>query len=116
MYALLTWSRDATAHILTGVLIAFAIAGAIVHVLHYRMREIIVLPRSPGTLASAAAFTAGSNVGDMLGGYYDEATLTRILKDKRFKIDKMTGRIVMEGDAGYGTGTPLLSNRQKLDT
>lgn len=78
------------------------------------MREVVVLPRSPGTLASAAAFTARSNVGDVLDGNFDERTMTRVLKDKRFKIDKMTGRIVMEGDEGYSTGTPLLSHPPKL--
>ena len=101
-------SRDATAHILTGVLIAFTILGTIVHVIHYRTRAAIILPRRPGTIASAAAFTARSNVGDVLDGHRDEVALERILKNKRFKIDKLTGRIVMEGDDGYGTGTPLL--------
>jgi hypothetical protein len=98
-----------TTHILTGTLIAYAILGAFVHIKHYRTRELVILPRRAGTLASAAAFTARSNVADVLDGHLNELELSRVLRDKRFKIDKMTGKIVMEGERGYGTGTPLLS-------
>ncbi|KAF8521330.1 hypothetical protein JB92DRAFT_2785803 [Gautieria morchelliformis] len=100
-----------TTHILTGALFAYAILGTAIHVMHYRTRELIVLPRNPGTLASAAAFTARSNVADVLDGHLNEVELSRVLRDKRFKIDKTTGRIVMEGEKGYGTDTPLLSPR-----
>lgn len=77
--------------------------------MHYRMRDLVILPRRPGTIASAAAFTVRSNVGEVLDGHLDEGSLARILKDKRFKIDKMTGRIVMEGDEGYNAVSPMIS-------
>jgi hypothetical protein len=98
------------------VLFVFAIVGAAIHVLHYHMRDVIILPRSPGTLASAAALTARSNVGDVLDGNLDEQEIVRILKGKRFKIDRMTGRIVMEGDEGFSTGTPLLTLSPKRES
>lgn len=73
------------------------------------MRDLVVIPRRPGTLASAAAFTARSNVGDVLDGHLDEAALTRVLEHKRFRIDRNTGRIVMEGHGGLDTALLPLS-------
>lgn len=40
------------------------------------MRDIVILSRSPDTLASTAAFTAGLNVGDVLDGNFDERAMT----------------------------------------
>jgi hypothetical protein len=105
--------RDVTVHILTGVLVVFAALGVVIHVLHYRMRDLVILPHRPGTLASAAFYTARSDVGDVLDGYLDEAALERVLKNKRFRTDKSTGRIVMEGEEGFETGDAVPPNRRK---
>ncbi|GJJ15219.1 hypothetical protein Clacol_009495 [Clathrus columnatus] len=73
----------------------------LVHYFHARSRDRVILLREPGTIASAAAYTARSNIADFMDPYADGAALNRLLKDKRFRIDKATGRIVMEGDYGY---------------
>src|SRR5882724_2642 len=106
--------RSATAHILTAVLISFIILGGAIHYLHFRMRDRVVIPRSPGTIASAAAFTARSNMSDVLDGHLDEAALRRALQHKRFGIDKRTCRIVMEGDRGLDAGEETLLNPWKV--
>jgi len=87
---------DVTAHILTGVLIFFAFLGAFIHYSHAHLRSRVILPLQPGTLASAAAFTARSNVGQLLDGNLDERKLHELLRDKRFRMDKDTGRVVWD--------------------
>ncbi|KAF8517011.1 hypothetical protein BU17DRAFT_50207 [Hysterangium stoloniferum] len=104
---------ELTTHILASILVLFACLGAVVHVLHSRSRELVVIPRQPGTIASAVAFTARSNIADVIDDNIDERTLTRVLKDKRFRIDKTTGRIVMEGEAGFEDGAVVPIDRHK---
>ncbi|KAF8518276.1 hypothetical protein BU17DRAFT_66517 [Hysterangium stoloniferum] len=102
-----------TTHILAGVLVLIALSAGIVHVLHHHARDLVIIPRQPGTIASAAAFTARSNIGDVIDGNIDEKTLIRVLKDRRFRIDKSTGRIMMEGEEGFEYGAAVPIDRRK---
>jgi len=106
---------ELTTHILASVLVLFVFFATIVHVLHYRSRELVVIPREPGTIASAAAFTARSNIANVIDGNIDEKSLIRVLKDKRFGMDKTTGSIMMEGAAGFEDGDRQQSVFRRTD-
>ncbi|KIJ35111.1 hypothetical protein M422DRAFT_34811 [Sphaerobolus stellatus SS14] len=89
---------DVTVHILVVVLIFFAILGSYIHIQHRKLRDRVILPLQPGTLASAAAFTARSNVSDLLDAKFDDKQLQEVLRHKRFKMDRETGQIVLDAD------------------
>lgn len=88
---------DVAAHILSGILLLFSALAGFIHRRHYQIRDNIILPLQPGTLASAVAFTAGSDVSKLFEPNADQRRLKEILKEKRFTLDRSSGRVVVTG-------------------
>ena len=91
-------------HLLSVGLIVFGILGVVIHFLHKSEREPLILQHSPGTIASAVAITSDSDFGQLIHGHQRTEDIIQALRDKRFRIDRTTGKIVVEGEAGYETG------------
>ncbi|KIJ47062.1 hypothetical protein M422DRAFT_249378 [Sphaerobolus stellatus SS14] len=88
---------DIVVHFLSTVAILFSVLAVFIHRRHYAIRDDIVLPLEPGTLASAIAFTTNSDVNHLLNANVDEAKIKEILKDKRFALDRASGRVIVVG-------------------
>lgn len=95
------------------VLAAF---GTALHLSHARSRRILTLAAAPGTIASAVSLGAGaSELGAALAGAHRLEDMRAALQDKRFRIDRATGRIVVEGEAGFEDAVSPLWGRATFE-
>ncbi|KAI0264713.1 hypothetical protein BC834DRAFT_252038 [Gloeopeniophorella convolvens] len=92
---------DVAVHLLAVGMLVLALFGTIMHTLHKHDRRGLRLQHEPGTLASAAAFTAQTPMAEMLNGRQRPEEISEALKGRRFRIDPRSMKIVTEGDAGY---------------
>ncbi|KZT22786.1 hypothetical protein NEOLEDRAFT_1137597 [Neolentinus lepideus HHB14362 ss-1] len=95
------WLSAVAVHLLTTALIILAFFGTIVQLLHRGDREHLRLAHEPGTIASAVVVGAQTNMGDLLAGRQRKEDIIQALRDKRFRINTRTMKIVMEGEEGY---------------
>ncbi|KAA1473042.1 hypothetical protein DENSPDRAFT_218676 [Dentipellis sp. KUC8613] len=96
------WIDDVAAHLLVVALLMLAFFGTLIQILHRHDRRDLRLLQPPGTLASAAAITASSNISSLLDGQLRPEDMGRALKDRRFRIDPETMKVVMDMDGGEG--------------
>lgn len=89
------------AHIEAVALLVVALVGAFVQILHYYSRQKLRLRHEPGTIASAVSIGADTTLAHLLNGQQEENDFVRALRDKKFRIDPQTMKIVMQGDKGY---------------
>lgn len=82
-------------------MLSLAFFGTIVHLFHRKDRRDLRLNHEPGTIASAVSIGAQTQVGNVLAGRQDERDISEALKNKRFRINPGTMKIVMEGEEGY---------------
>ena len=92
-------------HLLAVAMFVLAIFGTILHLWHRQERQVLTLATAPGTIASAVAIGGQTGVGNVLAGRRRPEDLQEALRDKRFRIDTKTNKIVMEGEAGYEDAT-----------
>lgn len=88
-------------HLLATAILSLAFFGTIVHLFHRKDRRDLRLNHEPGTIASAVSIGAQTQVGNVLAGRQDERDISEALKNKRFRINPGTMKIVMEGEEGY---------------
>ena len=86
---------------LTTALLIFGFFATIVHLFHRAERRYLKLRHGPGTIASAVSIGAQTGVGDILAGRHAEGDIEEALWNKKFRIDPVTMKIVMEGEDGY---------------
>ncbi|KZT34086.1 hypothetical protein SISSUDRAFT_318122 [Sistotremastrum suecicum HHB10207 ss-3] len=96
-------------HILAAALVILGCLGFIVHLYHKKLREPLALHHSPGTIASAVAITANSDFGNLMHGKQQEKEIVQALRNKRFKLDRSTGKIVLDREGS------LDDDPEKLD-
>jgi len=82
-------------------MLVLAIFGTIMQIWHRRQRQILFLGHEPGTIASAVSIGAQTGVGSVLSGRLGTKEMEAVLSDKRFRIDKESGKIVMDGEDGF---------------
>ena len=82
-------------------MIVLACFTAIIHILHRHDRRDLRLLHEPGTLASAAAFTAQTNIASLLDGRQLPEEMSNALRNRRFRIDPVSMKVVMEGTSGF---------------
>lgn len=82
-------------------MLLLAFFGTIVHLFHREDRRDLRLNHEPGTIASAVSIGAQTQVGNVLAGRQDERDISEALKNKKFRINPETMKIVMEGEEGY---------------
>ncbi|KAI0058622.1 hypothetical protein BV25DRAFT_1810416, partial [Artomyces pyxidatus] len=95
------WLSDVAVHLLAAGMLILAFFGAVIHVLHRYDRRDLHFQHQPGTLASAAAFTAQTPMASLLDGRQRKEDITSALQNRRFRIDLRTMKVVMEGEPGY---------------
>lgn len=97
-----TISRDVAVHLLAVGMLLLSVFGTIMHLLHRHDRRGLRLLHEPGTLASAAAFTAQTPMAELLDGRQRPEEIDQALRNLRFRIDPHRMKIVMtEGEPGF---------------
>jgi len=91
---------DIVVHLEAVVLLVIALVGAFVQVFHRYSRRQLRLQHIPGTIASAISIGAESNLAQLLNDQ-QEQNFGSALRDKQFRIDPRTMKIVMQGEDGY---------------
>jgi len=91
---------DVAVHLEAVLLLVIALVGAFVQVFHQRSRRQLRLQHIPGTIASAISIGAETNLAQLLNDQ-QEQNFGRALRNKQFRIDPQTMKIVMQGENGY---------------
>ncbi|KII91113.1 hypothetical protein PLICRDRAFT_155954 [Plicaturopsis crispa FD-325 SS-3] len=97
------WLSDVAVHLLVTAMLMLAFFGTILHLFHRTDRRDLVLNHQPGTIASAVSIGAQTNIGNILAGRQTTEDIIQALRDKKFRIDPHTMKIIMEGEEGYET-------------
>lgn len=84
-----------------GVLLAIAFTTAVLQLLHRQSRKDLRLRHQPGTIASAVSFGAQTDLADLLHGQQEQDDFIRALRNRKFRIDPRTMKILIEGESGY---------------
>lgn len=100
-------------------MLILAVFGTIVHIFHIEDRRFLRLTHEPGTIASAVSIGAQTGVGDVLAGRQDQDDIKEALRNKKFRINPVTMKIVMEGEEGYETAaaptSPMYRRKSVLE-
>ena len=86
-------------------MLLLAFCATIVHFFHRESHRHLRFRHEPGTIASAVSIGARTEVGEVLAGRHAEEEIKEALKNKKFRIDPVTMKIVMEGEYGYESAT-----------
>ncbi|GLB39261.1 hypothetical protein LshimejAT787_0604230 [Lyophyllum shimeji] len=97
------WLSDTAVHLLAAAMLLLAFFGTLVHLFHRADRRRLRLRHEPGTIASAVSIGAQTGMGNLLAGRQDQREITQALRNKKFRIDPETMKIIMEGEEGYET-------------
>ncbi|EIM82094.1 uncharacterized protein STEHIDRAFT_65902 [Stereum hirsutum FP-91666 SS1] len=92
---------DIAVHLLSAGMLTLSLFTVVVQLLHKRSRQDLRLLHQPGTLASAASFTASTGTAALLDGQQRREDLYKALRDRKFRINPVTNKIVMEGEPEY---------------
>jgi len=96
-------------------MLLLAFCATIVHFFHQEDRRHLHFRHEPGTIASAVSIGARTGVGEVLAGRHAEKDIKDALKNKRFRIDPITMKIIMEGEYGYESATSPKSRRSVFE-
>ncbi|KAF9254629.1 hypothetical protein L218DRAFT_885862, partial [Marasmius fiardii PR-910] len=90
-------------HFLTALLLLIAVISIFIHLTHTYSRRNLHLRHLPGTIASAVSIGGGTSTSALLSEYTSskQDDLKSALRERRFRIDPRTMKIVMEGEEGY---------------
>jgi len=91
---------DVAVHLEAAVLLVVALVGAFVQVFHRYSRRQLRLQHEPGTIASAISIGAETNLAQLLNDPHEE-NFSQVLRNKQFRIDPRTMKIMVQGDDGY---------------
>ncbi|KAJ7638599.1 hypothetical protein FB45DRAFT_827076 [Roridomyces roridus] len=106
-FQLRLWLTSTAVHILTALFLTLAVACAVIHILHRYERQDLNLLHQPGTIASAVSIGAETEMGQLLAQQRNEGEIRQALRDRKFRIDPYSMRIIMNDEEGYEkVGTP----------
>lgn len=94
---------DVAVHIEVVALLAVALIGGCIQIVHRQSRRDLHLLHEPGTIASAVSIGARTDLANLLDGRQEEDDLVKALQNKKFRIDPRTMKIIMQGETGYET-------------
>ncbi|KAF9521556.1 hypothetical protein CPB83DRAFT_865412 [Crepidotus variabilis] len=92
---------DVATHLLAVAMLVLAFFATIVHVFHREDRRFLRLAHEPGTIASAVSIGAQTGVAEVLADRQGGRDMKEALRNKKFRFDPTSNKIVMEGEAGY---------------
>ncbi|KDR73215.1 hypothetical protein GALMADRAFT_142353 [Galerina marginata CBS 339.88] len=107
------WLSDVPVHLLATAMSILAFFATIVHIFHMEDRRYLRLKHEPGTIASAVSIGAKTGVGEVLAGRQGGSDIKEALRNRRFRIDPVSMKIVMEGEYGYETAASPTSPTSK---
>lgn len=91
---------DVATHLLSVGMLLLSLFGTIMHLLHRHDRRGLRLLHAPGTLASAASFTAQTPMAELLDGRQRPEEINQALQNLRFRMDPLRMKIVTDGEPG----------------
>jgi len=116
LQVLITSFSALATHLLAAGLFVVGLCCIGIQLFHRIDREGLSLKHEPGTIASAVSIGGNTGVGVVLAGRQDEKEIKDALKDKKFKMDPVTNKLVMEGETGYeALGTPMANKRRSVN-
>jgi len=95
------WFTNLATHLLVADFLVISLLGLAVFILHRPARQSLRLPYVPGTIAAAVSMAGRSAVTSVLADARREEDLSSSLRDKRFRLNPVTMKIIMEGESGY---------------
>ncbi len=95
-------------------MLLLAVSATYIQVFHRDDRQLLHLKHEPGTIASAVSIGAHTGMGELLADSQGEDEMDKILRDKKFRIDPKTMKIVMEGEEGYDDATSPAERRRSI--
>jgi len=75
----------------------------LVQLSHRQARRGLRLGHEPGTIASAMSIGAQTDVANLLDGRTRKEDISEALRNRKFRIDPVSMKLVMEGEEGYDT-------------
>lgn len=84
------------------------------HIFHREDRRFLRLSQEPGTIASAVSIAAQTGLSEVLADRQGDQDIEEALKDKKFRIDSNTNKIIMEGEYGYEDAASPLFRRKSV--
>jgi hypothetical protein len=95
------WLNAVAVHIGAAALIVVALMGGCIQIAHAYSRRNLRLHHRPGTIASAVTIGAQTSLANILHGQQEEKDIMQALRDKKFRIDPRTMKILTLGERGY---------------
>ncbi|KAL9709934.1 hypothetical protein Ac2012v2_006994 [Leucoagaricus gongylophorus] len=95
------WLSNTAVHLLTTAMLLLAFFATLIQLFHRYDSRQLSLRHMPGTIASAVSIGAQTGMGELLAGRQKAEEFERVLRNKKFKIDPQTMKIIMEGEEGY---------------
>ncbi|KDQ22240.1 hypothetical protein PLEOSDRAFT_1086950 [Pleurotus ostreatus PC15] len=92
---------DVSVHVLATFMLLLAFLSTFIQIWHRFSRRNLRLRHEPGTIASAVAIGGQTSAGELLSGQRSEKDLSNVLRGKKFRIEPLTMKIIMEGEDGY---------------
>ncbi|KAF5390631.1 hypothetical protein D9757_002631 [Collybiopsis confluens] len=92
---------DVSVHLLAIAMLLLVFFGTIAQLFHRFDRRHLHLRHEPGTIASAVSIGGQTGMGQLLAGRQDQRGMDEVLANKKFRIDPITMKIIMEGEDGY---------------
>jgi hypothetical protein len=92
---------DVAIHIEVAVLLSLAFITTVVQLLHRDSRKDLRFRHQPGTIASAVSIGAQTDLANLLHGQQEQNDLIKALRNKKFRINPLTMKILTEGESGY---------------
>ncbi|KAF9444645.1 hypothetical protein P691DRAFT_836023 [Macrolepiota fuliginosa MF-IS2] len=108
------WLSDTAVHLLTTAMLLLAVFGTLIQLFHRHDRRQLHLQHEPGTIASAVSIGAQTGMGELLAGRQRTEEIDDILRDKKFRIDPRTMKIIMEGEDGYEIAQSPMDRRKSI--
>ncbi|KXN84108.1 hypothetical protein AN958_00433 [Leucoagaricus sp. SymC.cos] len=108
------WLSDVAVHLLTTAMLLLAFFATLVQLFHRYDRRQLRLKHVPGTIASAVSIGAQTGMGELLASRQRAEEIDHILRDKRFRIDPRTMKIIMEGEEGYEIAASPMDRRRSI--
>ncbi|KAF9521812.1 hypothetical protein CPB83DRAFT_921888, partial [Crepidotus variabilis] len=107
---------DVATHLLAVAMFILAFFATIVNIFHREDRRFLRLAHEPGTIASAVSIGAQTGVAEVLADRQGERDIKEALRNKKFRFNTVSNKIMMEGEEGYEDATGTASRRHSALT
>ncbi|KAJ7774308.1 hypothetical protein DFH07DRAFT_912857 [Mycena maculata] len=111
-FTLRLWFSPTAVHILAVLFLLLALSASVIHIFHRHERQGLNLLHQPGTIASAVSIGAETGMGQLLAQQRNTEEIHQALRDRKFRIDPYSMRIIMNDEEGYEkVGSPMDKRR-----